>query len=56
MTRIVHQKWQPIPDDEIQLEVTLMQLRNSLEQLTKEEIIEQFMQLVSKMKRIDYPN
>jgi hypothetical protein len=47
------QKWQQIPDEEIQLEVTLMQLRKSLEQLTKEEVIEQFMRLVSKMKRID---
>lgn len=47
------QKWQPIPDDEIQLEVTLMQLRKSLERLTKEQVIEQFIELVSKMKKIN---
>lgn len=38
--------WQPIPEEEIEKEFNLIQLRTSLEQLTKEQLIEQFIELV----------
>ena len=40
------QKWEPIPEEEIEKEFNLIKLRTSLERLTKDQLIEQFIELV----------
>ena len=39
-------KWQPIPEEEIEKEFNLIKLKTSLDRLTKEQLIEQFIELV----------
>ncbi len=40
------QYWQPVPQEEIEKELNLIKLRTSLERLSKEQLIEQFIELV----------